>query len=282
MKLSKILLSSLAIIACVFIVVLSVLSAVLSSRFASASSVSTYDIVTDSPLDDAPLENVSISLPSNATFVVSQTQLYFETDDSQGGWSIVRFKFNRAMTFNDYYVSFYYSMFNGSNTMSMSWFLNGTQTAWLDVSISNQSIVPYDYFDSTYSQFSPHLQGTQFDEIGIRLYYGSSSPAWFQLFTFKVGKKDFTDYVVNYRSYLYDIITGVGDQNYNNGYNKGHAEGYDQGAAAGITNPITVFIQPIDSFLNTPIFGQISIGDILSLIIFVMVALVFIKMFAGG
>lgn len=65
------------------------------------------------------------------------------------------------------------------------------------------------------------------------------------------------------------------------GHNEGYQEGYDKGATANI-NPLLTFIAPVDAFLSTNIFGSISIGDVLSVILFVMVGTIFIKMFAGG
>ena len=72
------------------------------------------------------------------------------------------------------------------------------------------------------------------------------------------------------------------NQGLTDGYNSGYNAGYDKGASEGLTNPIALFISPIDSFLSTDIFGTISIGDIMAVIIFIMVAIIFIKMFAGG
>lgn len=264
-------------------VILFALIAVIVPIFTMAKGMNANaEIVNNPPNEEtAQLDNVTITIPSNATSVVSQQQLYFETKDSSGGWSIVKFKFNKTLNFSNTFISFYYAMFNGSTKMSMSWFLNGKETAWLDVPINNQNTVPYDYFDTTYSQFAPHLQGTQYNEVGIRLYYGSPSPAWFQLFTLTVAKKDFSEITVKYKSYIYDIITKTNEQNYSNGYHNGYVNGYDKGVVANI-NPISAFIKPIDTFMNTPIFGTLTIGTIISVLLFIMIALIFLKMFAGG
>lgn len=68
----------------------------------------------------------------------------------------------------------------------------------------------------------------------------------------------------------------------NHGYNNGYTDGYDSGASSTLLNPISIFIEPVDNFLGVDIFGTVSIGDILSVILFVLVALIFVKMFAGG
>ena len=49
-----------------------------------------------------------------------------------------------------------------------------------------------------------------------------------------------------------------------------------------LANPISFFLVPIQTFMGYPIFGTFSIGDLLGLLLFVLVGLVFLKMFAGG
>lgn len=81
------------------------------------------------------------------------------------------------------------------------------------------------------------------------------------------------------------------DSGRNYGYNLGYVSGYDTGYSYGrnsqiseglFKNPLDVFLQPISNFLNTDIFGSFSIGDGFTIAFFVMIALIFIKMFAGG
>ena len=81
------------------------------------------------------------------------------------------------------------------------------------------------------------------------------------------------------------------DSGRNYGYNLGYISGYDTGYSYGrnsqiseglFKNPLEVFLQPISNFLNTDIFGSFSIGDGFTIAFFVMIALIFIKMFAGG
>lgn len=47
-------------------------------------------------------------------------------------------------------------------------------------------------------------------------------------------------------------------------------------------NPLIFFIEPIQTFMGYPLFGTLSIGDMLGLLLFVFVGLIFFKMFAGG
>lgn len=53
-------------------------------------------------------------------------------------------------------------------------------------------------------------------------------------------------------------------------------------SSPGISNPILFFLTPIQTFMGYPLFGTFSIGDLLGLLLFVLVGLVFLKMFAGG
>lgn len=74
------------------------------------------------------------------------------------------------------------------------------------------------------------------------------------------------------------------------GFEKGEIQGYDLGYSSGyntaltdkFTNPVNSILQPVSAFLETNLFGGVSIGSILSVAIFVGLALIFIKMFAGG
>lgn len=58
------------------------------------------------------------------------------------------------------------------------------------------------------------------------------------------------------------------------------AEGSD--GDGEFVNPVLIFLRPIQTFMDSELFGEISIGDILMSLIFVAVALIFIRMFAGG
>ena len=90
-----------------------------------------------------------------------------------------------------------------------------------------------------------------------------------------------------------------GDGSYDEGYEAGYADGYNDGRADGIDqgydegyqagyadgqviNPLVFFIQPVQDFFGINLFGTISIGDILNLLLFIGVGLIFIRMFAGG
>lgn len=77
-------------------------------------------------------------------------------------------------------------------------------------------------------------------------------------------------------------------QQYNKGYNTGYNDGYSLGLAAGQNttweslNVVSLFLSPVNSFLATPLFGSFSIGTAFSVVLVVLLAAIFIKMFAGG
>lgn len=64
---------------------------------------------------------------------------------------------------------------------------------------------------------------------------------------------------------------------YNDGYNKGYGE-----ASKTTFNPIGMIITPVATFFNTPMFGEFSIGSFFVVALFVTVAIIFLKIFAGG
>lgn len=74
------------------------------------------------------------------------------------------------------------------------------------------------------------------------------------------------------------------DLGFQNGYSQGYEVGFKEGQAVSpvYSNPVSFFLEPVSLFLGTPLFGSFSIGMALSIVLFVGVALIFIKMFAGG
>lgn len=85
---------------------------------------------------------------------------------------------------------------------------------------------------------------------------------------------------VLYRSTRSGFYQAGYDSGYNSGYNQGVIDGSNQ--ELDKINPVSYFLEPVSTFLSTPIFGKFSIGSALSVVLFVGVALIFIKMFAGG
>lgn len=90
---------------------------------------------------------------------------------------------------------------------------------------------------------------------------------------------------------VYNTIynNGVSD-GYDSGYESGSSSSYDLGYSSGyntaltngLKNPVSFIIDPVREFLNAPLFGVVSVGSVLTVALFVLVAIMFIKMFAGG
>lgn len=66
------------------------------------------------------------------------------------------------------------------------------------------------------------------------------------------------------------------------GYNEGHVDGKNLGESTAITNPINSLLNPAHDFMNTKFFGDLTYASIFNVMLFVAVALIFIKMFSGG
>lgn len=71
------------------------------------------------------------------------------------------------------------------------------------------------------------------------------------------------------------------ESGYNTGYNTGYNKGYQEGSS-GTFNPIGMIINPVAKLFSTKMFGGFAIGDFLTVAMFVSVAIIFLKIFAGG
>lgn len=71
-------------------------------------------------------------------------------------------------------------------------------------------------------------------------------------------------------------------EGYSAGFTSGRVAGRNEALTEGLTNPVVYVLQPVVTFFDTKLFGVVSIGQILSIFIFVAVGLIFLKMFAGG
>ena len=80
------------------------------------------------------------------------------------------------------------------------------------------------------------------------------------------------------------------DSGYDSGYNAGESAGYEEGYNNGlqkgmsevVVNPFVALLNPIDDFINMPLFGDFTLGSFISVVLFVSLAIIFLKMFAGG
>lgn len=76
---------------------------------------------------------------------------------------------------------------------------------------------------------------------------------------------------------------------YNEGYEVGKVDGYELGYSDGMdvgfvnnSSVITYFLAPVATFMEMKLFGIVSLNSVFSVVLFVLIATVFIKLFAGG
>ena len=96
---------------------------------------------------------------------------------------------------------------------------------------------------------------------------------------------DSAGYVRGY-DYGYDVGYDAGvDAGYDAGDSAGYVRGYDEGYLSGAEgyNSVGEFVAgTITSFLDTPLFGDLTIGGIMLIVISIPLVVVFLKKFAGG
>lgn len=86
---------------------------------------------------------------------------------------------------------------------------------------------------------------------------------------------------ISYTS-VYEVWYDKGvEVSYETGYNDGYNKGYSE-ASRTTFNPIGMIITPVATFFNTPMFGEFSIGSFFVVALFVAIAIIFLKIFAGG
>lgn len=92
---------------------------------------------------------------------------------------------------------------------------------------------------------------------------------------YNLGVRDATDsgYDIGYSDGL--------EEGKQQGYDLGYSTGYSKGSD-GTFNPVGMIINPVAQFLSTPLFGNFSIGSFFTVALFVSVALIFLRIFAGG
>lgn len=94
-------------------------------------------------------------------------------------------------------------------------------------------------------------------------------------------EKGYNYYEINEGSITQEML----NEAYNNGYEKGEQTGYNNGYSEGAKNgfnPIGMIINPVAQFFSIPMFGNFAIGDFFTVALFVSVALIFLRIFAGG
>lgn len=216
--------------------------------------------------------------------------------------------------FEQYNLNLFYSSSITINAGSEQWLFYSTDTlkSWGLIEGKTYSIIAYNLPDGILCQFIPGYYSlanfvyTFIFTSGMQIRIGNnivSQQATFVPQVMLVEGSYTSETIPVYQPNLkYIFTTGFTngykdgydtgyDSGRNYGYNLGYSSGYDTGYSYGrnsqiseglFKNPLDVFLQPISNFLNTDIFGSFSIGDGFTIAFFVMIALIFIKMFAGG
>lgn len=242
----------------------------------------------------------------NITSIISQNQIYAEirgNEENTGAYIYFNIQnqlpISTGETFHEINITLSYTGKSTSNKNQfaiqfINYFGDVLATHWFNEAEYNTLNLKLEDFEKAGEPIKNKIKGVQKMRIivaqnkeseEIQTYEGT----WLQLLKYDIelinkgeyGDDPFT-VELHYESYLNSLVNSNEVPAYENGYNTGYQVGYDKGIVSGWQSPIAIFIQPIDSFLSTNIFGSISIGDVLSVILFVMVGIIFIKMFAGG
>lgn len=68
---------------------------------------------------------------------------------------------------------------------------------------------------------------------------------------------------------------------YQTGYQAGYTDGLNKGQSDQFTSPFDMVFKPVQEFLSIEFFG-VSLGTFFAVLVFVMLGLIFLKMFSGG
>lgn len=239
----------------------------LSDDDAGGSDVSTY-ADSSSPIG-VWLMNDSLSLTGNDTVQVAD--FYYLTSSDSVSSNL--YQYMRVET-QDSLVKLYYC----TSESSPGSYVYDTTFGWVDDNYRYISVVSnYEYPDFAFLALNA-------EKLSDDPYYGPFQPD-----TPGPGPDDgnYDDGYDDGYSDGYDTGYDTGyddglDVGYDTGYDAGYNAGFNDGVLDDLKNPLVFFVEPIASFLDTPLFAGVSIGDMLALLIFIFVGLIFLRMFAGG
>ena len=240
----------------------------LSDDDTGGSDVSTY-ADSSSPIGVWLMDD---SLPLTGNDTVQVADFYYLTSSDSVSSNL--YQYMRVET-QDSLVKLYYC----TSESSPGFYVYDTTFGWVDDNYRYISVVSnYEYPDFTFLALNA-------DKLSDDPYYGPFQPDTPDPpdpgpdpgdGSYDDGYND--GYDDGYNAGLQDGI----DQGYSDGYDAGYNAGFNDGVLDDLKNPLVFFVQPIASFLDTPLFAGVSIGDMLALLIFIFVGLIFLRMFAGG
>lgn len=248
--------------------------------------------VVENPPTEQPTRNeilLGITATTNLQATPTQSQIYAQTTNAiQNAYIDFLFEPSAKINISTIKLQIAYSGYRSGSVLDSRFFNNNTEAA----RILMESTL---YSDNLYDNKNITITNNSTECNKLRIYltpYTGTENSWISIYKLAIQYETTNGRarVYNYESYMYkiieDTVNNAKEQGYNEGheagYNAGYQVGYDKGIVSDWQSPVEIFIKPVDIFLSTNIFGSISIGDILSIILFVMVGIIFIKMFAGG
>lgn len=272
---------------------------VLAAFLPSLSFVSASADVANPPTDvgDITEQFNSVKTYGGVTNYSTQQSLYFEVQSSVGGSAVdLVVKGIQSLSECSEFYLYYAGDLGNSNGFQIDLLSGNTSIAYNF--LPNADELTYFNLLNGWRFRSGYSSSTDWNGFRIYLNRTTATTTWIQIFRMSLWQSVATSPALNYTSYLYNLLesqynnghTAGYDEGHTAGYNDGHTAGYNQGYTAGkdaglaqtLNNPLSFFFNPVVSFLDTEIFGVISIGDVLALLLYTAVAIIFIKMFAGG
>lgn len=121
---------------------------------------------------------------------------------------------------------------------------------------------------------------SDYESYFVFVYYDVTYP-----FLDDFAQRKFWD-AVSSAKYSAGLTTGQND-GFNQGYNVGKDDGYKQGFDAGLaegtpTSALAGIISGVSNILGIPLFGDFTLGGLISIIIGIGLLFLFLKIFAGG
>lgn len=234
------------------------------SETASAASASDFSILLPKGsffYATSNLSSVSISVPSVPS--VASTPLFVPASSSLGGSAT-----------NDFrpFVGCTSSSGSSSSLFSFTSFVFSF-SSFEPVVISSCSI------SSAYSPGFPEGDSASElpsieDPLSRFVFFYVSEDCYVGSIGFELLKACFPNYV---------LLDSSSSGDYDDGYRVGYQDGLNKGQTDSFANPISTALAPVQTFLTTPFFGtNFTFGSVLSVVLFVAVAIIFLKLFAGG
>lgn len=227
--------------------------------------------------------NETVLVPVHGTYLFDEDLNNVDLNrwSTGGDWHIIRFPFLITVPYGTNYSSFcqwiafeisservaisYNIVYDDISDWTEEDVYRSNEYGWLEYHyriITLDTYVPRSFY-LFLKEFAEELYVDEIYENGYDVGYGEG---------YSVGDTD-----------GYSRGYSVGDTDgYSRGHTVGYSEGLNKGHSDSISNPISSFLEPVHQFMNTPFFGTLTFASIFNIVLFVLLAIIFIKMFAGG